>query len=33
MHARRDRYGFSDYVVLEHTMAEIGPIVARLAGT
>jgi probable F420-dependent oxidoreductase len=31
--ARRDRYGISYYVVLDHTMPEVGPIVARLAGT
>ena len=33
MRARRDRYGFSYYVVLDHTVEKVMPIVARLAGT
>jgi len=33
MCARRDRYGFSYYVVLDHAMERVIPIVARLAGT
>jgi len=33
MRARRDRYGFSYYVVLDHAMERVMPIVARLAGT
>jgi hypothetical protein len=33
MRARRDRYGFSYYVVLDTTMEHVMPIVARLAGT
>jgi hypothetical protein len=33
MRARRDRYGISYYVVLDHAMEEAGLIVARLAGT
>lgn len=32
MHARRDRYGFSYYVVLDHAMEKVAPLVARLAG-
>jgi alkanesulfonate monooxygenase SsuD/methylene tetrahydromethanopterin reductase-like flavin-dependent oxidoreductase (luciferase family) len=31
--ARRDRYGVSYYVVLDHSMEMVTPIVARLAGT
>jgi hypothetical protein len=33
MRARRERYGFSYYVVLDHAMEQVVPIVARLAGT
>ncbi len=33
MRARRERYGFSYYVVLDHAMDQVAPIVARLAGT
>jgi probable F420-dependent oxidoreductase len=33
MRARRERYGFSYYVVLDHAMEKIAPIVVRLAGT
>jgi probable F420-dependent oxidoreductase len=33
MRLRRDRYGFSYYVVLDHAMEKVMPIVARLAGT
>ncbi len=33
MRARRDQYGFSYYVVLDHAMAQAAPLVGRLAGT
>jgi hypothetical protein len=33
MRARRERYGFSYYVVLDDAMEKVAPIVARLAGT
>jgi alkanesulfonate monooxygenase SsuD/methylene tetrahydromethanopterin reductase-like flavin-dependent oxidoreductase (luciferase family) len=33
MRARRERYGFSYYVVLDQAMEKVAPIVARLAGT
>jgi alkanesulfonate monooxygenase SsuD/methylene tetrahydromethanopterin reductase-like flavin-dependent oxidoreductase (luciferase family) len=33
MRARRERYGFSYYVVLDDAMDKVAPIVARLAGT
>jgi probable F420-dependent oxidoreductase len=33
MRARRDRYGFSYYVVLDRAMQTVAPIVGRLAGT
>lgn len=33
MQERRERYGFSYYVLFDHAMEEIAPIVARLAGT
>jgi probable F420-dependent oxidoreductase len=33
MRARRERYGFSYYVVLDQAMEQVAPIVARLAGT
>jgi len=33
MRARRERYGFSYYVVLDRAMQTISPIVGRLAGT
>jgi probable F420-dependent oxidoreductase len=33
MRARRERYGFSYFVVSDHDMAAAAPIVARLAGT
>ena len=33
MHARRDRYGFSYYVVFDQAIEKVAPIVARLAGT
>jgi len=33
MQARRERYGFSYYVVFDHAMEKAAPIVARLAGT
>ena len=33
MRARRDQYGFSYYVVLDHAMQTVAPIVGRLAGT
>jgi hypothetical protein len=29
----RDQYGFSYYVVLDHAMQTVAPIVGRLAGT
>jgi alkanesulfonate monooxygenase SsuD/methylene tetrahydromethanopterin reductase-like flavin-dependent oxidoreductase (luciferase family) len=32
MRARRERYGFSYYVVLDHAMERVAPVVARLAG-
>jgi alkanesulfonate monooxygenase SsuD/methylene tetrahydromethanopterin reductase-like flavin-dependent oxidoreductase (luciferase family) len=32
MQARRERYGFSYFVLLDHAMAKAAPIVARLAG-
>ena len=32
MRARRERYGFSYFVISDHDMAEAAPIVARLAG-
>jgi hypothetical protein len=32
MQARRERYGFSYYVILDHDMEKVAPIVARLAG-
>jgi probable F420-dependent oxidoreductase len=32
MEARRDRYGFSYYVVFDHALERVAPIVARLAG-
>ena len=32
MHARRDRYGFSYYVVFDQAVEKVAPIVARLAG-
>jgi hypothetical protein len=33
MRARRERYGFSYYVVLDRAMNAVAPLVARLAGT
>ena len=33
MRERRERYGFSYYVVLDRAMEQVAPIVARLAGT
>jgi probable F420-dependent oxidoreductase len=33
MRARRERYGFSYYVVLDDAMEKVAPVVARLAGT
>ena len=33
MQMRRERFGFSYYVVLDHAMDEVAPIVRRLAGT
>ena len=33
MRARRERYGFSYYVILDRTMHVVAPLVARLAGT
>jgi probable F420-dependent oxidoreductase len=33
MRARRERYGFSYYVVLDQAMEKVAPVVARLAGT
>ena len=33
MQARRERYGFSYFVVSDHDMAAVAPIVAQLAGT
>jgi probable F420-dependent oxidoreductase len=33
MRARRDQYGFSYFVVLDHAMEMVAPLVARLAGT
>jgi probable F420-dependent oxidoreductase len=33
MRARRERYGVSYYVVLDHAMGAVAPIVGRLAGT
>ncbi len=33
MRARRDRFGVSYYVVLDHALQAVAPIVARLAGT
>jgi probable F420-dependent oxidoreductase len=33
MRARRERYGFSYYVVLDHAMDAVAPLVERLAGT
>ena len=33
MRARRERYGFSYYVVLDQAMEKVAPIVRRLAGT
>jgi hypothetical protein len=33
MRSRRERYGFSYYVVLDHALESVAPIVARLAGT
>lgn len=33
MRARRERHGFSYYVVLDQAMEQVAPIVARLAGT
>jgi len=33
MRARRERYGFSYYVVLDQAIDKVAPIVARLAGT
>ena len=33
MRARRERYGFSYFVVSDHDLAAVAPIVARLAGT
>jgi probable F420-dependent oxidoreductase len=33
MQARRERYGFSYYVLLDHAIETAAPIVARLAGT
>jgi hypothetical protein len=32
MQARRERYGFSYYVLLDHVLEKAAPIVARLAG-
>jgi probable F420-dependent oxidoreductase len=32
MQARRERYGFSYYVLFDHAIDEVAPIVARLAG-
>jgi len=32
MQARRDRYGFSYYVVSDEDMEALGPVVDRLAG-
>ena len=33
MRARRERYGVSYYVVLDHALEPVAPIVGRLAGT
>ena len=33
MRARRERYGFSYYVIFDHAIETVAPIVARLAGT
>ena len=33
MQARRERYGFSYYVIFDHAIERVAPIVARLAGT
>ena len=33
LQARRERYGFSYYVVFDHAIERVAPIVARLAGT
>jgi len=33
MHARRERYGFSYFVVMDRALEAVAPIVARLAGT
>jgi hypothetical protein len=32
MQARRERYGFSYYVLFDHAIEKTAPIVARLAG-
>ena len=32
MQARREQYGFSYYVLFDHAIDEVAPIVARLAG-
>jgi hypothetical protein len=32
MQARRERYGFSYYVLMDHVLEQTAPIVARLAG-
>jgi hypothetical protein len=32
MQARRERHGFSYYVLMDHILEEAAPIVARLAG-
>ncbi len=33
MQARRERYGFSYYVIFDHAIETVAPVVARLAGT
>jgi alkanesulfonate monooxygenase SsuD/methylene tetrahydromethanopterin reductase-like flavin-dependent oxidoreductase (luciferase family) len=33
MQARRERYGFSYYVLFDHAIEKVAPIVGRLSGT